>query len=83
MRAEVDDRFFDPQDIDPIKECAREELAARACLSLPPRFWQVLDIPDRDVGWDVVGSLVGLGRRLFLVEASHGLSSREASRSRR
>ena len=71
VRAEVDGRFCDPQNVDPIKERARQELAAGAALSLPPGLWQIFDIADRDVRRDVVRSLAGLGRRLFLVETSH------------
>ncbi len=73
VRAEVDGRFLDPENVDPVEQRAGEELTARATFGLPPRFGQFLDITDCDVGWDVVRSLPGLGRRLLLVEASHGL----------
>jgi hypothetical protein len=71
MRAEVDGRLSDAQDIDPVKQGAREELTARPSFGLAPGLGKVLDVADRDIGRDVVPSLAGLGRRLFLVEASH------------
>ena len=61
--AEVDGRFCDPENVDPIEQGACKELTARAALSLPPGLWQIFDIADRDVRRDVVRSLAGLGRR--------------------
>ncbi len=71
VRAKVDGRLLHPQDVDPVEERARQELASRASFGLPPCLRQVSDVADRDIGWDVVQSLTSLGRHLFLVEASH------------
>ena len=90
MRTEVDGRLLHPQDVDPLEQGARQELTTGAAFSLVPRLRQVLDVADRDFCWDVVPSLTSLGRRLFLVEASHRLLEgfcdpigRQAIRSRR
>jgi len=73
MRAEVNGRLLDAQDIDPVEQGAREELSARPAFCLAPGLGQILDVADRDIGWNVVRSLASLGRSLLLVETIHGL----------
>jgi hypothetical protein len=71
VRAEVDGRFLNPENVDAVEKRAREELATGASFGIPPSLRKIPDVPHGDVGWDGLRRIQLFQPRLIGVEAAH------------
>jgi hypothetical protein len=71
VRAQVDRRLSDPQDLDAVKQRARQQTSPGAAVGLLPGLGQLADVADGNVGRDVLGELRVLRRRLLAILADH------------